>query len=1140
MLFRVLGPLEVLGEGGQSIPVNGPRLRRLLAILVLRANHDVSTDQLVDGLWGDKPPAGAVNAIQVQVSKLRRVLSADGEPSPVRTTSSGYVLDALAGSTDVGRFQELVAQGRAHAAAGRLEQGAASLAQALALWRGELLADFAFDEFTQAARLRLSQERLVCLEERIDLDLALGGDSELVPELEAVAAEHPLREHICGQLMTALYRSGRQAEALRAFRRTHDLLVEELGVGPGPQLTGLEQRMLNQDPSLLLPATPSPVVGAELADHHQASDALERDAPTPTPTPTPSDGPTPADRDGAGPRSHPGPRLAPALSDCLGRDHDIELVTSRLASRRVVTVIGPGGVGKTRLAVEVASGPADGWPGGVWMVELGSSEGPDAVAEALARTFSGWLQASPGGPAQPASIVDLVAAAIGSSELLVVVDNCEHVVDQAAEAIATLLRACPRLTILATSREPLGTPGEVIHQLQPLSATMAVELFVARASEASTRFVADDHTLTAIAQICDHLDRLPLAIELAAARTRAFTVDQLAHRLGDRFGVVASTSADRPARHHTLHAAVEWSFDLLFEDERLLLTHLAVFAGGFTLEAAEAVAADDGQLPAADLADVLARLVDKSLVIRDPPGPGPAAPRYRLLQAVADFALERLDQESRHAAVRDRHLRWLAELTDGVTAGLRGADQRRWLQVLSDEERNLGRGAHWTFGGGDPALGLRIVANLGWYVFVTSRLTDYHDMGLRVLAAAPTAPAPLRTRVKGYAGLLSFGRSTASAEGGATDRTLAAQALDEARALGDPGLLAEMAMLRALPLALTPGWGAQAQDLLDEARAAMGPGRDPWVEAFVVGLEGATRFLSGEPAAAVVLLSQASAGFRNLGDDLTAALVDIRRSEAAELIGDIDGAVDAIDAVLDHAQDDEPRSPITLMMAARRAWFTLRRGDHQQALAQALQAEIPAGQPCHRAVRAGSALVLGAAYGRNGQFELAYQQLRPAIEFFQQFEFRRESAVAHSELGRAQLLGGRPDQALGSHRRAVGLALDCGLPTVLISCLDGLAEALADQGHHEEAARILGASAALVVRVGAGGTAAEQAARASVRAAIAAAIGPEPTAGSEAVGAGLDNRQLGALVDANSVDANSVDAGPIGAEPVEPGGPPTA
>lgn len=1083
MQFRVLGSLEVADEQGKVLPLGGAGLRRLLAILVLRVNETVSTDHLVDALWGDRPPARARNAVQVQISKLRRSLAGEGEPLPLRTIGDGYLLDLTAGgSTDVSRFEELVARGRAEAAAGRTSEAADTLGAALALWRGDALAEFAFDEFAQPARQRLHEERLVCQEERIDLDLALGRGPELVAEIEQLVDAHPWRERLCRQLMTALYRAGRQTDALRAFQRTRAILIDEVGVEPGPELAAMEARVLAQDPTLAAPL-PAPTGGGRASE--------------------------PGGEPGPGPRPSAG--RAPELSAHLGRHEDLSLVGDLLTSRRLVSVTGPGGVGKTRFATELTSRFADRWDGSVWWVELGAWEGPSAVADALNRTFAPLLRPGLGGSPVGGAVVDQVAEAIGRYDLLLVVDNCEHVLEAAGRAVASLLRRCPHLTVLATSRIPLSIGGEVVHQLQPLDAADAVELFLLRAADASTRFSPGDADRATVERICRHLDQLPLAIELAAARTRAFTLDHLAHRLGTppdtarRAGTVLGVApGDRPSRHHTLHAAVAWSYDLLFEDEQTLLARLSVFAGGFSLEGAEAVCAGEG-IDVDDVADIVARLVDKSLVVHQPAGVdsiGAAASRYRLLRAVSDFAAERLEEAGATAALRHRHLRWLAELTDGATAGLRGADQHQWLQLLHDEEQNLGRAARWTFDGGDPALGLRIVANLGWYCFVTSRLDDYLDTAQRVLAVAPDAPAVDSIRVVGYAGLLSFGR--------VDGRGLAARALEEARAEGDPGLLGEMAILRALPLAQTPGVAAEAGALLEEVHAAAAATGDRWLGWYATALSGVAALTDGDPVAGLALLGQASAGLRHLGDLQSAALVDLRRSEVAEEQGDVPGAIAAVEAVLGGIY--ERSSPVMALMAARRAWFTLRQGRAEEALAMALEARIPDHEPSHRNLRAGSALVLGATSARTHQLDQARACLEPATEFYESFGFAREAAIGHSELGRVELYAGRAGEALLSHRRAIARALEAGGPTTLALCLDGAAETLAAEGHHREAAMAVGAGRARLARAGAQATEAEDRARDLIVAAVARSLGRSAADEATAAGADLDDDGLRWLV----------------------------
>ena len=440
-----------------------------------------------------------------------------------------------------------------------------ALREGLALWRGAALADFAFDEFAQAHRTRLEEMRLTAIEDRIDADLASGRHEAVAAELEGLVREHGLRERLWAQLMLALYRCDRQSDSLRAFQRARDLLADELGLDPGPALRDLERQVLAHDPAL------------------NAPDAVGR---------------TPLGLS----------NIHPELSTFVGRTQDVAQIISLLEGRRLVSITGPGGVGKTRIATEIALHPARIWRDGAWLVELGLETGDRAVASAFQRTFGPRLGHSGGD-----DTIDWLTAGLATTELLIVLDNCEHVLTEAADIASAIVRSCPGVVVLATSREPLGVSGERVHPLEPLELDDAMELFASRAMDSDGDFVLDDASTAAVATICTNVDRLPLAIELTAARTRAFSAQQLAELLDRRFGLVSSATGGRPRRQQTMHAAVDWSYDLLFDDERRLLDRLSVFAGGFTLDAATRVCSDE-TLAADDIDVLLARLVDKSLV----------------------------------------------------------------------------------------------------------------------------------------------------------------------------------------------------------------------------------------------------------------------------------------------------------------------------------------------------------------------------------------------------------------------------------------------------------------------------------------------------------------------------------------------
>src|SRR5919202_3438938 len=470
MQVRLLGALEVVDAEGCVVPLSGAKLKTLIALLALNAGYVVGTDRLIDAIYGDRLPLRADNALQLLVSKLRQTLKlAGGCERAVLTQAPGYVLDLDAEDVDALAFARLVAKARMSVEQGRSEEASVLLGQALALWRGPALADFAFEDFATGDRVRLEELRLTATEERVEGDLSLGRHVQCTGELEQLVAAHPLRERAWSQLMVALYRCGRQADALRAFQSARRQLGEELGIEPGPELCRVEAAVLTQDPSLMAPLRPPPAAAHDI----RSSGNVRR-----------------------------------PLTTCLGRDVELAAIRTLLESQRLVTLVGPGGIGKTRLALEVALTGREPVQGRAWLAELAAvSEGAGVLPA---------IRTALGAPPEVATAVGL-AAALGDQRLLVVLDNCEHVVEAAAQAAEDLLSGCPNLRVLATSRERLGVPGEVLYHVPPLAQDAAVHLFAERALAAAPEIRLDEPSAVAVADICAPLDGLPLAIEFAAS-----------------------------------------------------------------------------------------------------------------------------------------------------------------------------------------------------------------------------------------------------------------------------------------------------------------------------------------------------------------------------------------------------------------------------------------------------------------------------------------------------------------------------------------------------------------------------------------------------------------------------------------------
>ncbi len=686
-------------EGGVPVPVRGVKQRTVLALLALQRGKPVSADRLIDVLWGDEPVANAANALQAQVGQLRRTLGA----SAVVTSEGGYALGIGPDDLDAARFEQLVAKGRGLLEEGETALASSTLSEALQLRRGEPLSEFAYAGFADAERAHLDDLALVAIEARVEADLVQGHHGELVGELEALCRAHPLRERPWELLMLALYRAGRQAEALRAYSQARDHLVDELGVDPGPALRQLEARILAQDPSL---AAVGPARLQTVAAPMATGNLRER------------------------------------LSSFVGRSAELEELKEVVRSSRLVTLIGPGGVGKTRLALETAADLREEHRDGAWLVDLASVTDAEGVAPAVAGTL-GAAAAGLSGPLSPSSTVELIVRYLAGRSLLVVLDNCEHVIAEAASLAETLVGALPGLRLVATSREPLDVPGEVLVPVRTLAAPAATELFVDRARAVRPGFTPDGRTHTLIKDICGRLDGLPLAVELAAARLRSLTVAQLAERLDDRFRLLTGGARTALPRQQTLRAVVDWSYDLLFEDERRLFARLSVFAGGCDLEAAEAVCADD-QVPTPEILDVLSRLVDKSLASASDAG---GDSRFSQLQTLWQYGRDRLIEAGEVGTTSARHGAYYRQMAERADDRLRGALGPIWRERLTSDLRNLRAALDWFIAGENADAALSLASGMAWLWVINGDPVE----GARWLGDALGARGPRRPELEATA-----------------------------------------------------------------------------------------------------------------------------------------------------------------------------------------------------------------------------------------------------------------------------------------------------------------------------------------------------------------------------------------------------
>jgi predicted ATPase/DNA-binding SARP family transcriptional activator len=724
--FRILGILEVC-DGGRRVEIGAAKERALLAELILHANQIVSRERLVEVVWDDDPPASAAATLNTYVSHLRSALEpgreARTQPGLLLTRDPGYLLAVDPERVDALRFERLAGEGRRVLAAGDAATAAATLREGLGLWRGGALADFVYAPFAQAEAMRLEELRLSTLEQRIDADLALGRHHDLVAELRRLVDEHPLRERLWGHLMLALYRCGRQSEALRAYGELRTVLAEELGIDPNPSLRRLEDDMLQQRPDL--DVTPAPGYPIEAAPEPV------RPVRPPTNLPTP-------------------------LTSFIGREDDVAEVERLCTGARLVTLVGAGGVGKTRLAVEIASRVLDEHPDGVFLVELAPLSDAGGLYQQVL-TVLGGVEDDRHSPAET------LAAHVADRRMLLVIDNCEHLVDACAALVEELLGAGSGLRILATSRELLRVPVETAWRvpsmstppagtgLEELARFEAARLFLERA-----RMLSPDLELSAadaghVARICARLEGIPLAIELAAARTRLLSVGEIAERLDDRFGLLSTGARTAPGRHQTLRAAVDWSYDSLNTPERRLFECLSVFAGGFTMPAAEAVCASGQVAPSSTVLETLGALVDKSMVLSDP---GRPASRFRLLETLRQYGAERLAERGDIEAARGRHLVWALALAAEAEPHLEGPAQTEWLQLLAIEHDNLRSALGWATSSPNAGL-LSLATALGRFWEVRGHLSEGRRWLELALDARSAEPAPLRARAHRWAGVLA-------------------------------------------------------------------------------------------------------------------------------------------------------------------------------------------------------------------------------------------------------------------------------------------------------------------------------------------------------------------------------------------------
>ncbi|SFW59645.1 BTAD domain-containing putative transcriptional regulator [Amycolatopsis australiensis] len=832
MRVALLGPLRVTDDEGTPIDIGGARLRMLLARLALDAGRAVPADALIDGLWGAGPPADAANALQSLVSRLRKAL-----PGPVESGPGGYRLAVTPDDVDAERFERLAADGRRELAAGRDARAAELLTEALELWQGDALADVLDAPFAPAPARRLTELRAEAAEDRFEVLIRLGEHAGVLADLAAAADADPLRERLAGLRIRALCAAGRQSEALAVYSGIRRTLADQLGVDPSAELQEIHLAALRGEF-----APPSPVTD----------------------------------------------RLPTRLTTFVGRDDELKLLAELLGGARLVTLTGPGGAGKTRLATEAASRHPAHQQGRVWFAPLAGVRDPDDVVGALlgALEVRDIRSAEAEVHRRPADPLAQAVEVLGGAEALLVLDNCEHVVDAAARLADELLHRAPRLRILATSREPLAITGEALCPLGPLPVPAeraapaeaaeldSARLFLDRAAAVRPDFELDESTVDHVGEICRRLDGMPLALELAAARLRSMTVAQIAGRLGDRFRLLTSGSRTALPRQRTLRAVVEWSWDLLTEAELVLARRFAVFAGGAELDAIEAVCADE-LLVAADVPYVLGSLVEKSIVDTMDGGE-----RYRMLETLRAYATERLAESGERDRTRRAMAAYYAELAQRLEPTLRTAGQLKAIDRYEAENANMIAGLRGAIEMSDVDNAVALLDGMFWYLTILGQGGRIGSLIRETLEFGDRLPPAVSAAYQALCYLMDAipARSDRGEILRLVDDCVRTEAVDRY-----PGLAVALPMLAFL--------GGDREVALREVRRAERHA-DPWTRAGGYWVESFLLDDEGDVAGADRARDLAHAGFESVGDRWGIAMTLSFKAFALSQDGQSDKAIE--------------------------------------------------------------------------------------------------------------------------------------------------------------------------------------------------------------------------------------------------------
>jgi predicted ATPase/DNA-binding SARP family transcriptional activator len=885
--LRFLGPVQAV-RAGREVALGGPRQRAVLALLALDAGRVVPAGRLVEELWRGRPPPGAAKTLRSYVSRLRSALVPEVAVVP---RGGGYALSVGPGVLDAGRFEALVAEGQAALGGGEAVAAGNRFREALALWRGPAFADVLDVEPLAREGARLEELRLAAVEGRLEADLAAGSHAAVTGELERLVDEYPLRERLWRLLMLALYRGGRQADALAAYQRARAMLAGELGLEPGQELQELERAVLRQE-------VPPP---AAYGNRHN---------------------------------------LPAPLTSFVGRDQELATVGKLMGEARLVTLTGAGGTGKTRLAVEFATGVVERFADGVWMADLAGLADPGLVAAQVMEAL-GVRQAG------DVPVIEALRFRLRSAELLLVLDNCEHLLDACADLAGALLAGSPGLRVLATSREPLGIPGEAACPVPPLAlpaeqadavaiaGTPAVRLFLDRGAAARAGAGLAGAPVAVIGRICRELDGLPLAIELAAARTGTLAVEEVEAHLADRFRFLAYRRPAADPRHQGLQAAIGWSYELLPAAEQHVLGQLSVFAGGFALAQVAQVCCGGDGAAAFDLVD---RLASKSLAVADTAG---GQTRYRLLETVRQYAADRLAETGDAGAARRRH----------PEAFLALAEREKDLAVLAREHDNFRAALGWSLPE-DSETGPRLARALGGFWLARGFFQEGQDWLERALATGP-GDSRLRADLLRLLGMILFH----------TDPGRAEATLSEGyRVAAAAGLHAVQARIRVQLSEIRSMLGRFGPEALSECEAAaavldaegdLEGLAEAWIQ---IGRE---RLYFGDAAAAIADYERAIAYAETSGNHLAKRdAVSWLVAAFADLPVPVDVAVSRAERYLEAASGDPWAEAGVLQPLALLYGYAGRFADARAANTRAWSAETRCGAAIDSAVSAAHAGVI--------------------------------------------------------------------------------------------------------------------------------------------------------------------------------------